>query len=459
MRPRSTPRIALAAAVLAVVALFGLPGLASRIVMSMLAADGAAERNAYASGSSPWAWRFGKADDVVAGQVFGQGSLEASDRGLAIHARGDGPVQVGFPFSRPTDVGQLGALRLDMSGPSTGRYALLVRQSLEGPLLRAAFVPGAVVSLSTLDWRDEAGRKTSPPSRAAMMRLEASLPPGGTVILSAAGLSAATPPADAPTLAIPTNLSTEALLRWRDRQHAIRPLATFGTTTSSGPAIAWPGWLAAGTYAVLLTAAALRFRKPKPARPHDALLALLGPLWFIAGMGLSAHPDAMGVAMFGGGVAYAAFLTWRRALPPWQVSGSWRMAGWPWLAVPVAIGLVAAAGHPPAWPSAGRILLYVGWAFFQQWLLLTVFGAILARTLPRAMAVLLTALAFALLHTPNGLLMQLCFVAELGWAWWFFQRRAVLPVALAHAASAVVLQAGLAGGILRSLEVSARYLQ
>jgi membrane protease YdiL (CAAX protease family) len=72
--------------------------------------------------------------------------------------------------------------------------------------------------------------------------------------------------------------------------------------------------------------------------------------------------------------------------------------------------------------------------------------------------VLLTALAFALLHTPNGVLMQLCFVAELAWAWWFLHRRAIFPVALAHAGSALLLQACLAGGILRSLEVSARFL-
>jgi membrane protease YdiL (CAAX protease family) len=110
------------------------------------------------------------------------------------------------------------------------------------------------------------------------------------------------------------------------------------------------------------------------------------------------------------------------------------------------------------WPTAGRALLYIGWAFVQQWVILAVVAALLARALPRPAAVLLAALAFALLHTPNGLLMQLCFVAELGWAWWYLHHRALLPVALAHAFSALLLQACLAGGILRSLEVSARFL-
>ncbi len=162
--------------------------------------------------------------------------------------------------------------------------------------------------------------------------------------------------------------------------------------------------------------------------------------------------------MFAAGVVYALFLNGRRLLPAWNWLGARRAAGWPLLAIPIAAGVVAFGGHAPVWPPLGRALIYVGWALFQQWLLLAVFGALLSRVMPRAAAVLLTALAFALLHTPNGLLMQLCFVAELGWAWWYVHRRALLPVAVAHAASAVLLQAGLAGGLLRSLEVSARFL-
>jgi membrane protease YdiL (CAAX protease family) len=71
--------------------------------------------------------------------------------------------------------------------------------------------------------------------------------------------------------------------------------------------------------------------------------------------------------------------------------------------------------------------------------------------------VFLCALLFALLHTPNARLMLLCFAAELWWARCFMRDRAVVPVALAHAICALLLQAGLSGGWLRSLEVSARY--
>ena len=70
---------------------------------------------------------------------------------------------------------------------------------------------------------------------------------------------------------------------------------------------------------------------------------------------------------------------------------------------------------------------------------------------------LAAALAFALLHVPNGTLMQLCFLAELWWAWCFVRQRSLLLIALAHAACALVVGAGLIGDGLRSLEVSARF--
>jgi hypothetical protein len=56
------------------------------------------------------------------------------------------------------------------------------------------------------------------------------------------------------------------------------------------------------------------------------------------------------------------------------------------------------------------------------------------------------------------MLMQLCFVGELWWAWCYLRSRSVLPVALAHATCALLVESGLAGGaLLRSLEVSARF--
>ncbi|MGF6712292.1 hypothetical protein QFZ41_003256 [Luteibacter sp. W1I16] len=390
---------------------------------------------------------------------------------------------------------------------ASGSYAWVARETLAGPLRRASlgtFAAGPlppVLRLDRLDWTDPAGRRVTPPARAAMLRIEAKLPATATFTLHEASLVAGSGPIQPPVGALPSRLSAEGLLAWRDHARAADPLATFGSGTAArspgttdGPAHAWLPWWPPIVYVLSLSAfvaSALRRHQRRPVlatgssiaessagtasapiirtesglRPAarlrdliDAALVLTGPLWFIAGLGLSERPDPPGVVMFVAGAAYAFFLHATRAVPGWQWLGSWRGAGWPLLAIPAALCVIVFFGHAPSWPPLGRVAIYVGWALFQQWLMLAVVGALLARALPRPLAVSLTALAFALLHTPNGLLMQLCFVAEFGWAWWYFHRRALLPVAVAHALSAVLLQAGLAGGLLRSLEVSARFL-
>ena len=120
--------------------------------------------------------------------------------------------------------------------------------------------------------------------------------------------------------------------------------------------------------------------------------------------------------------------------------------------------LVAVSGGHLKPPAPGYVLTYLLWAILQQWLMLAV---VLRRLeggrLSPAVAVLIAALVFALMHTPNGVLMQLCLLAELWWAWCFRRSRALLPVAVAHVACALLVEAGLAGGLLRSLEVSARF--
>jgi len=461
----------LAAILLGFALLAALPHVASTVVRDAIEATGAADRATFAAGGSPWSWRFRDPDDVVAGRAFGSGVLDASPAGLVLRATDGKTMEVGLPLSRPADLTRLDSLAWHAQASSAGTYGLAVRETLTGPLLRAEL--GTLdrlgltrpILLQQLAWTDEAGYAARPPSLAAMLRLRATLPAGAHLVLDDATLRASGGTVVPPSSSLPPRLTAEALLAWRDSRQAANPLVTFGNATPAHPTPAWLAWLPPVLYLMILMAtgsSSLRRLGPHgspTAHLVRATLVLLGPLQFIAGLGLALHPAPPGIAMFAEGVAYALFLASQRALPGWHWLGNLRDATWPLLAIPTALGLVLVFGHAPHWPATNRILLYLGWALFQQWLLLAVVGALLARALPRAWAVVLTALAFALLHTPNGLLMQLCFVAELGWAWWYFHRRALLPVALAHAASAVLLQAGLAGGLLRSLEVSARYLQ
>ncbi|NID14049.1 CPBP family glutamic-type intramembrane protease [Luteibacter yeojuensis] len=451
--------------------LVALPYLAAAVVRAAIESRSAADRAAYATGGSPWSWRFREADDVVAGRAFGGGSLGASQAGLILRATDGRPMEVGLPLARVPDLVRLDSLEWRARASATGVYGLAVRETLDGPLLQAPLGKlgpkdlSRPISLRRLAWTDDMGHRASPPTRAAMLRLRATLPAGATLVLDQAALRADGSPVAPRSLSLPPGLSAEGLLAWRDTQRAADPLVTFGTATPTRAVPPRSSWIPPVVYLALLALSSSRRRKGPSGSgrslsdPIDAVLVLTGPLWFIAGLGLGPNPATAGIAMFVAGTAYAFLLASRRILPGWHWLGTWRAAAWPLLAVPVAFAIVLTLGHAPLWPSPGRILLYVGWAFFQQWLVLAVVGALLARVLPRSWAALFTALAFALLHTPNGLLMQLCFVAELGWAWWYFHRRALLPVAVAHAASAVLLQAGLAGGLLRSLEVSARFLQ
>lgn len=473
MRPGASRRLALATAALAVALFFTLPWLAASVVRGALEQQAAADRAAFAGGGSPWSWRFETPDDLVAGRVFGAGRPIGGARALHIEATSADGFEVGLPLARPTDTARLSRLTLDATASAEGRYGLAVRERLDGPLLRADVGRLAAVDLSRpialdmLHWQDPAGHPVSAPGRAAMLRLNVILPVGERLTLARAALlpgpdtsdPAITALPDAPYREpLPTGLSAERQLAWRDALWSTDPLATFGNAPPPSVEPSWYPWLVPGLYlAWLLVATWTRSATTGPA-PMDAALVLAGPLWFIASLGLSAHPHPAGIVTFVIGVAHALVLAWRKKLPAWHWFDLGRSAGWPLLAIPVAIGIAVAFGHPPVWPPAGRAAMYVAWALFQQWLLLAVVGALLDRTAPRPVAVLLTALAFALLHTPNGLLMQLCFVAELGWAWWYLKHRALLPVALAHATSAVLLQAYVAGGVLRSLEVSARFL-
>ena len=454
------------AAIVVAVALFALlPQLAARAVRGAIERDSAAERARFDAGASPWSWRFRHADDVVAGQAFGGATLDAGADGLTVRATDGSPAEVGFPLARTADIRRIDELHLRAHASVPVAASVSVREAFDEPMRHAAIgvlgpdAPDLTVRLPALAWHDDAGKAVPAPRRAAMLRLGMVLPPGVRVTLQSAALLPSSGIVEPHAGSLPRGLGAEALLAWRDNQRAADPLVTFDQAIYR-PAPPWTGWLLLAIYAALLGGGGwlLRRRAGRSVDLVNAALVAAGPLGFIAGLGFGPHPAVAGILIFTLGVAYAAFLTWRRAVPPWHVWVSWRGVGWPWLAIVVAGGLVAFVGHPLAWPPVNRALIYVGWAMVQQWLVLAVLAGLLDRALPRPWAVLLAALAFALLHTPNGLLMQLCFVAELGWAWWFLRHRAILPIAIAHAASALLLQAGLAGGVLRSMEVSARFL-
>ncbi|MBB3226969.1 hypothetical protein FHW69_001570 [Luteibacter sp. Sphag1AF] len=451
--------------IIAAAILWLLPLLAARVVSHELVAQSERETAAYDSDSSPWAWSFRRPEDLVASRAFGGGRLDRVHGSLKVTAVADTPVEVGFPMSRPADIVDLSRLRLDVTAPPATPMTLLVREHLNTPAVTATLPANVTaqrpfeVSLGKLPWKDDAGHDVASPKRAAMLRLVLNLPKGGSADLHAAALLPLSPLRATP-VALPARGSAEALLQWRDLIWAGDPSARLGSMPLHGREPRGPvlDWLILAIYASALVVLTLRPVRGRGGQIVEALAAVAGPLWLIAGMRLGPVAVLPAGICFLCGLGFGVGLAIRRRLPEWHWLGSARAMALPLLAVPAATLVVAAFGHALAWPAPGRALLYVAWALLQQWLMLAVTAALLDRLVPRAWAVLAVATLFALLHTPNGLLMQMCFVAELGWAWCFLRYRALGPIALAHAASAVLLQAGLAGGILRSLEVSARFL-
>ena len=454
----------------AVCLLFLLGWLAATVVRSGIAERSAMDRSALLSGTSPWRWPFVRPDDLVAGRVFGAGSLQEQDGALVVQSTDGTAMQFGLPLTRSPNLREASILVLNASASAAGTYAVTVRESLTSPGLSAALgsLPGNALSrafrLDRLDWTDGTGASVTAPRNIAMLRLTATLPAGQTLTLRRAAL-VPDPATSLPTpLDIPTDLSAEQLLAWRDQAWHDDSLASFGQAPFAARPSPWRPWVVPAIYALLL-ALRLLVRVPVPGgstlkNPLDALLVLAGPIAFIAGLGFTSHPAPAGVVTFALGVSYAVRLAVARRLPTWHWVGPWNVHGLsPLLAVVAAGALSYCLGHAPVWPPVGHALVYVGWAFFQQWLMLAVVAGLLARALPRPVAVLMTAFAFALLHTPNGRLMQLCFLAEIGWAWWYLRHRTLLPVALAHAASALLVQACLSGGgVVSSMEVGGRFL-
>jgi hypothetical protein len=268
-----------------------------------------------------------------------------------------------------------------------------------------------------------------------------------------------------PLFRLPENSNAETMLALRDELRGRWPaalIAPAGETPHAEPITGIPRAWAWGVCILYLAALFWLVWRPiqGPLRPWIEIAGcVLGPLWLIIGLHWGLRATPLGVAAFGGGLAYALAIE-RRHLPRlWRWPEARRHWLWP-LATLLATGLlIFIYGHALRPLLAGHVLAYFAWAWLQQWLMLVVllrrFEQILARP---NWAIVAVALVFALLHTPNGMLMQLCFVGELWWAWCFMRSRSVLPIALAHAVCALLVESGLAGGaLLRSLEVSARF--
>ncbi len=235
--------------------------------------------------------------------------------------------------------------------------------------------------------------------------------------------------------------------------------AEAATSRSDGPGISRWVWLAA--FALII--GYCRWHPPRAPRLRafmEIVLVLIVPLWLILGDHFDGNPDAAQKLLIALTLAYSVSLSIPRK---WQWNGSmraWLLAG-AVVVLAITLGLAAHRSDEPMRAiGTGHIARYVVWALLQQYLICAVCTErwrIVTGT--GAMAVYLGALGFALMHTPNAVLMLATFTGGLCWCTLYLRERALLPLAVSHAASALVLLALLPADILASAEVSARFFQ
>ncbi|HSE12970.1 MAG TPA: CPBP family intramembrane glutamic endopeptidase [Rudaea sp.] len=221
-------------------------------------------------------------------------------------------------------------------------------------------------------------------------------------------------------------------------------------------------WAPVVALALLLIVA--RFRSPRAPRWRalfEIALTMAAPVWLILGGHFDGTLHASHYALIALTVAYAISLSLPRV---WHWNGDAR--AWAYAALvataALAIGLIlhGAGGHAIATPGVRQILRYFGWALLQQYLICAIYAERWnIVTGNRYAAVYLGALGFALMHSPNAALMLATFAGGLCWCAIYLRWRALLPLALSHAASALSLVMLLPPDILRSAEVSVRYFQ
>lgn len=447
-----------------------------------------------------WLWRLREPHDLIASRAFGKAKIGKQNGALEVISVDGTPFELGLPVAWALDLRHWPVLQVKLSSSAAGVLGL-VWQGDHTPAC-VATAAGSFTSSTRalrLDLRRLAWASNEPSSCAelgiaTMLRLRVQIPAKATLHLFSARLLADEPVAVLPNAQVdlhavtatqdiqrlaadsanwamplfrlPPHIRAETMLALRDELRARWPAALIipaDTTMQAAPAAPFRcpfWWVACAIYWLILAWLVWHPLGGAWCPWVEIAGCLLGPLWLIAGLHWGLRPTALGSLAFVGGLVYALLIERRHLSCLWHwplQRGGWL---WPLIALPVTLLLILSAGHPFYALKPVHMFTYAAWAWLQQWLMLRVllprFEQILGgRSL---WAIMPTALVFALLHTPNGVLMQLCFIGELWWAWCFLQSRSVLPVTLAHASCALLIESALTGGaLLRSLEVSARF--
>lgn len=451
-----------------------LQALANHQLQRTLHADAARAIAAEHAGRTPHHWPLHSRDELVAGRVFGGIDLRMSARGLQVRADADN-AELGLKLAHPVDLHYYRILQLH----SSAALHVLVRPTLDGAQCSSELlqpINGVIqADLMGLAWHCS-GSTAAAPQRAAMLRLAPQLPAGESVALGNVQLDCAPEPHSAhcaplPHVALSLQGRVEEVLQRRDMLRNLTRASIImpgpGAQTLQAPS-ARPGKTALLVFILFQAAGMLLLWRLPPSggrlrAASETMLACAGPLFVVIGgyYGARVSPGVIVVAALS--LLMVARLGWqyRHALRnAWQLpsAASWLL---PALTVLAALAFVFTAGPVAgfSWqPKPAEVAQYLAWAAIQQlWIgVLVAQRAGVALRSPLA-GTLLAASIFALLHTPNAMLMQLSLVGGTIWFINWQRHGALLPGIVAHAACGLLLSHGLGPEWLRSAEVSARF--
>ncbi len=502
--------------VCALAVLPSLDFLARHQLREHLLASASATLGALTHADTPHQWSARTADDLIAGRAFGAADTQFVEEGFQLRSRGD-EIQVGLVLAAAMDLARFPLLDIDLRTDGPAALGLIVAESLDAPTCTSATTPLArgesllTINLRSIDWQCQ-GSASAPPRRAAMLRLSLEVPANSSVTLrhvrartrtdldAHALVDLALPllpdPRDGvefertlsriaenagkmtwPILQLPLDASVERSLWARDQirdaiaDAVVVPAGDFQAVADGAQAWRAPDphaatpvatWLWLGGYVAILLA--LRLKPPLDQRLRAALellAATVVPLVVVIGgfIGDNISPLVLGACI--ATILFALSLLIGDA--PAEPSARTLKRGW-WVAlatVVLSVALILELAHgqlPQRLPGLAQMVRYLAWAAVQQFLICVIVAERFERISGSSRIALLgAALVFALLHTPNGMLMQLGFVAGLVWIWNWQRHRALLANIVAHACSGLLLADSLPPQWLHSAEVSARF--
>ncbi len=486
--------------VCALAALPALDMLAHHQLRQHLVASASDTLGALTHADTPHQWSGQFPADIIAGRAFGTTDTQFVDDGFRLRSQGE-EIQVGVVLTSAIDLGRFSLIEISLQSESAGSLGLIIAEALDAPACVSAVTPlvagNSVLTINVRDvkWHCE-GSQTGQPKRAALLRLRLDLPAKASVTLHSVRVRTRTSldpnllvdlalpllpdPRHTvefhralartaenanqmtwPILQLPIDARVEQTLQARDQIRAaiadavIVPAGDFQSVVDR--AESWharsrnaaPGklsWLWLAGYIGLLIA--LRLKPPIDQRLRallELLAATLVPLVVVVGgfIGDNISPHILGASV--ATIVFALSLLIGDA--PAEPSARTLKRGW-WVAlttVALTVALILDLAHgqlPQQLPGIAQMARYLAWAAVQQFLICVIVAERIERiTASSRIALLGAAIIFALLHTPNGMLMQLSFVAGLIWIWNWQRHRALLANIVAHAVSGLLLAA------------------